>query len=74
MQEPRARWRIKIDVEPPLDVAPVPVLKLDVGPPCWLEPVVLPFRPQPIHDRYGGVLPPLPMMRLDEVLARRSPG
>jgi predicted nucleotidyltransferase component of viral defense system len=67
----RSRWRIKVEVEPPLDVAPVPPLKLDVGPPCWLEPVVLSFQPQPIQDRYGGALPALPTMRLDEVLAEK---
>lgn len=37
-------------------------LKLDVGPPCWLEPEVRAFVATPVQDRYDFTLPPLPTM------------
>lgn len=70
-QTHRTRWRIDVAVDAALDVMGVPALKLDVGPPCWLAPVRLPFQPQPIHRRYGGVLPWIPTMRLDEMLGEK---
>jgi predicted nucleotidyltransferase component of viral defense system len=54
--------------------------KLDVGPPPWLEPVSRSWIEVPIHARYGGPLPALPVVDLAENVAekiarlnRRSP-
>ncbi|MGC9219872.1 MAG: nucleotidyl transferase AbiEii/AbiGii toxin family protein [Solirubrobacteraceae bacterium] len=54
--------------------------KLDVGPPPWLEPVIRSWVEVPIHARYGGPLPSLPVVSLAENVAekiarlnRRSP-
>jgi len=45
--------------------------KLDVNPPPWLEPVSRSFVPMPIHDRYGGPLPELTVVRLEENVAEK---
>jgi predicted nucleotidyltransferase component of viral defense system len=54
--------------------------KLDVGPPPWLAPRTRPWVQLPIHNRYGGPLPELTVVALEENLAekvarlnRRSP-
>jgi predicted nucleotidyltransferase component of viral defense system len=54
--------------------------KIDVGPPPWLAPTPRRWVHLPIHDRYGGPLPALPVVVLEENLAekiarlnRRSP-
>ena len=54
--------------------------KIDVGPPPWLAPVSRSWVEVPIHDRYGGPLPSLPVVDLAENVAekiarlnRRSP-
>lgn len=45
--------------------------KLDVGPPPWLAPDDRPWVPLPIHDRYGGPLPHLPVVRIEETVAEK---
>lgn len=45
--------------------------KLDVNPPPWLEPDSMPWVHMPIHDRYGGALPQLPVVRLEENMAEK---
>lgn len=45
--------------------------KLDIGPPPWLPPVMRPWIPLPTHDRYGGPLPELPTVRLEENVAEK---
>ncbi len=45
--------------------------KLDVGPPPWLSPDDRPWIPLPIHERYGGPLPRLPVVRLEEMVAEK---
>jgi predicted nucleotidyltransferase component of viral defense system len=54
--------------------------KIDVGPPPWLAPTGRPWVYVPIHSRYGGPLPLLPVVDLAENVAekvarlnRRSP-
>lgn len=47
------------------------VSKLDVNPPPWLEPVTRPFVPMPIHDTYGGPLPRLTVVRIEENVAEK---
>ena len=46
-------------------------IKLDVGPPCWLEPELRPFVPVSTHERYGFRLPSIPTMRLEEILGEK---
>jgi predicted nucleotidyltransferase component of viral defense system len=45
--------------------------RLDVGPPPWLEPEHRTWVRLPIHDRYGGPLPRLPVIRLEENIAEK---
>lgn len=45
--------------------------KLDVGPPPWLPPVPRPWVPLPTHRLYGGSLPELPTVRLEENVAEK---
>ena len=64
----RGRWHIA--VESPFGNPAVSV-KLDVGPPTWLEPEPRPFVPHVTHDRYGFTLPTIPSVRLEEILAEK---
>lgn len=45
--------------------------KLDVGPPPWLAPEDRAWVPLPIHGRYGGPLPILPVVRIEETVAEK---
>lgn len=45
--------------------------KLDIGPPPWLPPVARPWVPLPTHRLYGGPLPELPTVRLEENVAEK---
>lgn len=45
--------------------------KLDVSSPPWLEPVDRSWVPMPVHATYGGPLPLLPVVRLEENLAEK---
>lgn len=45
--------------------------KLDLGSPPWLEPQYRDWQPLPIHGRYGGPLPRLPVVRLEENMAEK---
>ena len=45
--------------------------KLDVNPPPWPEPVTRGWVPMPIHDQYGGPLPELTIVRLEENVAEK---
>ena len=64
----RGRWQITVTSE---YGNPTLTMKLDVGPPCWLEPVSRGFVPTPTQQRYGFTLPPLPCLRLEEILAEK---
>jgi predicted nucleotidyltransferase component of viral defense system len=45
--------------------------KLDVNPPPWLEPVRRGWVPMDIHAQYGGPLPQLTVVRLEENVAEK---
>ena len=45
--------------------------KIDVGPPPWLQPVNREWVEAPIHRRYGGPLPSLPVVDLAENIAEK---
>ncbi len=45
--------------------------KLDVSSPSWLEPVERGWVSMPVHAVYGGPLPLLPVVRLEENLAEK---
>jgi predicted nucleotidyltransferase component of viral defense system len=45
--------------------------KLDVGPPPWLFPEDRAWVRLPIHERYGGPLPHLPVVRIEETIAEK---
>lgn len=67
-QQQRGRWKVAVTSELG---DPGVTMKLEVGPPCWLQPQQRPFVPQAVHDRYGFALPALPCMQLEEVLAEK---
>jgi len=46
-------------------------IKLEIGPPCWLPPEPRAFIPHLTQQRYGFLLPALPCMRLEEILAEK---
>lgn len=69
VEEERGRWIVDVDTD--LTNVDVPRLKLDVGPPCWLEPEVRPFEPMAVHKAYRFDLPELPVMQLAENLAEK---
>lgn len=54
-----------------LDMATDLQSKIDVGPPPWLEPVTRHWVPVPIHASYGGPLPNLLCMRIEENIAEK---
>lgn len=66
--ESRNRWSIQVTSE---YGNPAVTMKLDVGPPCWLDPEERSFVPTATQDRYGFMLPRIPVMRLEEVLAEK---
>ena len=45
--------------------------KLDVGPPPWLTPEDRSWVRLPIHERYGGPLPHLPVVQAEEMVAEK---
>ncbi len=45
--------------------------KLDVGPPPWLPTTQQAWVPLPIHNEYGGPLPLLPVVRIEENIAEK---
>lgn len=45
--------------------------KLDIGPPTWLAPVPRSWVPLPTHERYGGPLPQLPTVTIEEHVAEK---
>ncbi|HSW30502.1 MAG TPA: nucleotidyl transferase AbiEii/AbiGii toxin family protein [Longimicrobiales bacterium] len=64
----RGRWRVQVSSD---FGDPSASMKLDVGPPAWLDPDVRAFVETPIQSRYGFALPSLPVMRLEEILAEK---
>ena len=62
------RWRIRVESD---FGNPVQTIKLDVGPPCWLEPDQRTFVGIATHNRYGFELPSIPCMSLEEILAEK---
>lgn len=66
--ERRGRWSLRVGS----DFGDAPVsLKIDVGPPPWLEPELRSPVEAPIHDQYDFELPSLPVVRLEETLAEK---
>lgn len=64
----RGRWQIRVHSS---FGNPQIAIKLDVGPPCWLEPERRAFIETPTQRRYGFETPPLPCARLEEILAEK---
>lgn len=50
---------------------PALTAKIDVSPPAWLEPVHRTWVPMQIHTRYGGPLPQVRCVRLEENIAEK---
>jgi uncharacterized protein len=46
--------------------------KIDIGPPPWIAPVARGWVPLPVHNRYGGALPELAVVTLEENLAEKA--
>lgn len=67
-RESRSRWSIQVTSE---YGNPAVSMKLDVGPPCWIEPEERPFVETATQRRYGFTLPRIPVMRVEEILAEK---
>lgn len=66
--ESRGRWKIRVSS----DLGnPAISIKLDVGPPCWLQPELRQLVHTPVQSRYGFDLPLIPSMRLEELLSEK---
>lgn len=70
MEERRGRAHIAYTNDLGFDVGELRS-KLDIGTPPWLPPVARPWVPLPTHQRYGGPLPELPTVRLEENVAEK---
>lgn len=68
-KERRGKIHLLIDT----DLTPTGTLssKLDINPPSWLEPTQRGWVPLAIHAHYGGPLPPLTVVRLEENVAEK---
>jgi predicted nucleotidyltransferase component of viral defense system len=66
--ESRGRWQVRVTSS---FADPTISIKIDIGPPCWLVPERRPFVPHDTHRRYGFELPPLVVVRLEEILAEK---
>ena len=64
----RGRWHIR--VHSPFGNPEISI-KLDVGPPCWIEAAPRLLVPHPTHARYGFEPPALPAARLEEIMAEK---
>jgi predicted nucleotidyltransferase component of viral defense system len=69
VSERRGRYSVTYDS----DLGAVTYLKsqLDIGPPPWLAPEQRPWVPLPVHGSYGGPLPSLDLVCLEENLAEK---
>jgi len=65
------RGKTHLTIATDLTVTGALTSKLDVNPPPWLEPVTRGWVPMPIHDQYGGPLPELTIVRLEENVAEK---
>lgn len=67
--ERRGKWSVtfasRFVAEPKLRT------KLDFSPAPWLEPIAATWVPMPIHKRYGGSLPKIKTIRLEENVAEK---
>lgn len=70
IEERRGRAHITYENDLGLDVGALRS-KLDIGPPPWLTPVPRPWVPLNTHRLYGGPLPELPTVRLEENVAEK---
>jgi len=65
------RGKPHLTIESDLGRLDVLTCKLDVGPPPWLSTSARGWVPMPIHERYGGALPTLHVIRLEENMAEK---
>ena len=69
VRERRGKWSVTFSsryVE-----EPTLATKLDFSPAPWLEPVRRGWVPMPVHDRYGGALPEIKTVRLEENISEK---
>lgn len=67
----RGRAHIVYENDLGFDVPAKLTSKLDLGPPPWLPPLLRQWVPLPTHDRYGGPLPQISAVRLEENVAEK---
>lgn len=65
------RGKRTLVIESPLGTTGALTSKLDVNPPPWLEPQLRPWVYMKVHEAYGGPLPELPCVRLEENMAEK---
>ncbi len=67
--ERRGKWSVTFSS--PFVPEPTLQTKLDFSPPPWLEPLEASWVPMPVHGCYGGPLPAIQTVRLEENIAEK---
>lgn len=70
--ERRGKWSVTFSSR--FVAEPMLQTKLDFSPAPWLAPVEAGWAPMPIHERYGGPLPKIRTVRLEENVAEKIAG
>lgn len=69
VRERRGKWSVTFSSR--FVEEPTLATKLDFSPAPWLEPVQRGWVPMPVHDRYGGPLPKIKTVRLEENVSEK---
>jgi len=67
----RRRGKSHVTIESELGRVETLTCKLHVSPPPWLSTEQRPWVPMPVHDHYGGPLPELHVIRIEENIAEK---
>ncbi len=67
----RRRGKPYVTIESDLGAVETLTCKLDVNPPPWLPTQRRSWVPMPVHDHYGGPLPELHVIRIEENIAEK---
>lgn len=68
-KERRGKWSVTFSSR--FVDEPTLATKLDFSPAPWLEPVQRGWIPMPVHERYGGLLPEIKTVRLEENISEK---
>jgi predicted nucleotidyltransferase component of viral defense system len=69
IEERRGKWTLTFDS--PFVAGQTLKSKLDFSAPSWLDPIKRGWKPMPVHKQYGGFLPEISTVRLEENIAEK---